>query len=111
MATRIRLHLDEHVDPALAHALHRRRVDVTTTAEAGLRGASDRVQLAFAEVEGRVIVTNDSDFLRLHRAGISHAGIAFYGPKRRSIGSLVRAVMMLWETRGASEMRNQVHFL
>jgi hypothetical protein len=37
MADRIRFHLDEHVDPAIAAALHRAGIDVTTTVEAGLR--------------------------------------------------------------------------
>ena len=37
MADRIRFHLDEHVDPAIATALRRAGIDVTTTVEAGLR--------------------------------------------------------------------------
>jgi hypothetical protein len=37
MADRIRFHLDEHVDPAIATALRRAGIDVTTTNEAGLR--------------------------------------------------------------------------
>jgi hypothetical protein len=35
MADRIRFHLDEHVDPAIATALRRAGIDVTTTNEAG----------------------------------------------------------------------------
>jgi hypothetical protein len=46
MAGRIRFHLDERVDVAIARALRRHGVDVTTTVEAGLRTASDEEQLA-----------------------------------------------------------------
>ncbi len=63
----LRFHLDEHIDTAIADGLRRRGIDVTTTAEAGLRGAGDEAHVAFALSEGRVLVTNDADFLRLHR--------------------------------------------
>jgi uncharacterized protein DUF5615 len=48
MPDRIRFHLDEHVDPAIATALRRAGIDVTTTIEAGLRTKSDEAQLQFA---------------------------------------------------------------
>jgi predicted nuclease of predicted toxin-antitoxin system len=57
MADRIRFHLDEHVDPAIANALRRAGIDVTTTIEAGLRTKGDEEHLRFARNEGRVIVT------------------------------------------------------
>jgi hypothetical protein len=37
----IRFHLDENVDLAIASGLRRRGIDVTTSKEAGLIGASD----------------------------------------------------------------------
>ncbi|MEO6064075.1 MAG: DUF5615 family PIN-like protein, partial [Thermoflexales bacterium] len=52
----IRFHLDEHIDPAIAAALRRVGVDVTTTNEAGLRTADDARQWEYAQREGRVIV-------------------------------------------------------
>ena len=58
----LRFHLDEHIDSAIADGLRRRGIDVTTTAEAGLRGAGDEAHVAFALSEGRVVVTNDADF-------------------------------------------------
>ena len=55
----MRFHLDEHLPHAIAEGLRRRGIDVTTTVEAGLRGASDDVHLAYALEQRRVIVTID----------------------------------------------------
>lgn len=75
MQADLRFHLDEHVATAIAMGLRRRGIDVTTTIEAGLAGASDEEQLRHALVEGRVMVTHDADFLRLHREETDHCGI------------------------------------
>jgi predicted nuclease of predicted toxin-antitoxin system len=61
--------LDEHVAHAVALALRRRSVDVLTASTANLLGAPDDVYLAHAYATGRVLVTHDGDFLRLHRRG------------------------------------------
>jgi hypothetical protein len=44
----IRFHLDENVSGAIATALDRRGVDVTTAVDAGLLGADDHEHLRFA---------------------------------------------------------------
>ena len=41
VAERVRFHLDEHVNPSVAHALRRHGADVTTTSGAGLRTRAD----------------------------------------------------------------------
>ena len=64
MTDRIRFHLDENVDLAVAIGLRRRGVDVTTTQEIGLIRASDEKQLEFALTDGRTLVTHDEDFSR-----------------------------------------------
>ncbi|MBW4675980.1 MAG: DUF5615 family PIN-like protein [Desmonostoc geniculatum HA4340-LM1] len=61
MTQKIRFHLDENVSNAIAEGLRRRGIDVTTTLEAGLIGASDREQLHFALSQNRVIFTHDSE--------------------------------------------------
>jgi hypothetical protein len=72
-------------------------VDAMTAAEANMLGTKDEQQLAFALREGRVIFTADDDFLRLHAAGVEHAGIV-YAPKRTSIGEIVRGLMLIYHT-------------
>ena len=64
MPDRIRFHLDEQVALAIAVALRRHDIDVTTTQEAGFLGADESTQLECARQQGRVIVTHDADYLR-----------------------------------------------
>jgi len=77
----IRFHLDEHIATAVAEGLRRRGVEVTTTPEAGLMGADDQAQLAFATSEHRM-VTRDPDFLDLHQRGSRTQGSPF--PRNRA---------------------------
>ena len=88
MTSVIRFHLDEHVSSAIALALRRRGIDVTTAVEAGLAGVDDHVQLAFAFQEARVMVTRDADFLRLHASRTPHAGIVYYPQTSRTVGQV-----------------------
>ncbi|MGD0656271.1 MAG: DUF5615 family PIN-like protein [Thermoguttaceae bacterium] len=74
---KIRLYLDEHVAKAVARGLRQRGVDVRTVAEAELLGASDETHLEFVQSEGRVIFTQDNDFLNLVSQGFSHPGIVY----------------------------------
>ena len=107
----MRFHLDEHIDTAIADSLRRRGIDVTTTPEAGLRGARDEAHVAFALSEGRVVVTNDADFLRLHSQGVQHAGIAFTQHGLRSIGELLRGLMLLCDCLESEDMVNHVEYV
>ena len=77
MSRTIRFHLDENCDPRIAAGLRLHGVDIATTPEAGLLHAADQLQLANARSEGRVVVTQDPDFLRMAAAGEASAGIAF----------------------------------
>jgi hypothetical protein len=111
MAGRIRFHLDEQVDVAIARALRRYGVDVTTTVEAGLRAASDKEQLAYARREQRVLVTHDADFLRLATADSDHAGIAFCPRTGRSIGDIIRSLLLIHELLTPEEIARRVEYL
>jgi hypothetical protein len=77
----IRLHFDEDAaDQDVLGPLRLRRIDVETTADAGMLNQDDKEQLAYATSQGRVIVTsNAAHFARLHHlyleTGRTHAGI------------------------------------
>jgi predicted nuclease of predicted toxin-antitoxin system len=107
----IRFHLDENVSHAIAEGLRRRGIDVTTTPEAGMIGLSDEEQIAFAATQERVIFTQDTDFLRMARTGISHNGIIYCQQKSRSIGDIVRGIVLIWEYLEPEEMKNKVEFI
>jgi predicted nuclease of predicted toxin-antitoxin system len=111
MIPMLRFHLDGHIDSAIADGLRRRGIDVTTTPEVGLRGAGDDAHVAFALSEGRVVVTNDADFLRLHRQGVRHAGIAFTRHGLRSIGELLRALVLLCDCLEAEDIGSHVEYV
>jgi len=84
---------------------------VTTTNETGLNAATDEEHLAFARDEGRVVVTHDSDFLRLHNQGVPHAGIVYCHLRERTIGQLLRALTRVSRCRTPEDMRGRVEFV
>ncbi|REJ58002.1 MAG: hypothetical protein DWQ58_04040 [Microcystis aeruginosa TA09] len=49
MANKLKFHLDESVSNAIAKGLRMRGIDITTSPEEGLIGASDKEQLGSAE--------------------------------------------------------------
>jgi predicted nuclease of predicted toxin-antitoxin system len=107
----MRFHLDEHVDPAIAHGLRLRGIDVTTTNDANLLSAPDELHLEFSRREGRVIFTNDADFLRFASAGIEHTGIAYCSRMARSIGHIVRHLCLMHDCLEAGQMSGKVEYL
>lgn len=111
MVERLKFHLDEHVNPAIARALRQRGIDVTTTTEVGLRGESDQAHLAYAWRERRVIVTHDDDFLRWHSRGIPHAGIAYCHLHKHSLGEIVEMLALMHDLLEPEDMVGQVQFL
>jgi len=111
MPRTIRFHLDENCEAAVAEGLRRRGIDATTTPEAGLLGASDEEQLEHARGENRVVFTQDADFLRLHAAGARHGGVVYCHQQSRSVGEMIRGLVMLWEILDPEDMRNRVEFL
>lgn len=111
MKGKIRFHLDEHVNPAIARELRRRGIDVITTVEAKLRTKSDQSQLAFATQEGRVLVTHDEDFLRFANIGKNHSGIAYCHQETRRLGEIIRMLILIYEVYTPEEIAGRIEFL
>jgi predicted nuclease of predicted toxin-antitoxin system len=111
MPRTIRFHLDEHISHAVADGLRRLGIDVTTTADASLVGADDADHIAYGLAQGRVIFTEDDDFLILAAAGAEHAGIGYCQQNTRSIGQIIRALELIWEVYEPEEMKNRVEFI
>ena len=111
MAEAIRFHLDEHIDPDIAHALQRVGIDVTTTIEAGLRTLPDVRQWAYAQEENRVMVTCDDDFLRINKSSQDHAGIVYFASDRFLMGRIIDGLKRIHGTLSPDDMRGQVKYL
>jgi hypothetical protein len=111
MPRTIRFHLDENCAKAIAEGLTRRGIDVTTTPEVGLMGAIDEQQATHCLAERRVLFTQDQDFLRLDAAGIEHAGIAFCAKDTKSIGEIIRHLVLIWEIYEPEEMAGGVEYV
>ena len=111
MPRTILFHLDEHVAHAVADGLRLRGIDVTTTVDAGLLGAEDADQIAYGLTQGRVIFTEDDDFLILAAAGIEHAGLSYCHQNTRSIGQISQALELIWQVYELDEMQNRIEFI
>jgi predicted nuclease of predicted toxin-antitoxin system len=95
----------------VANGLRQVGLDVVTTAEAGLLGASDTVQLTHAHASGRVMVTQDRDFPRLHGEGFQHSGIAYSERGARSIRQIIDALTLLNEVYDPDEMVGRLEYI
>ncbi len=108
---KIRFHLDENVPNAVAEGLRRRGVDITTTEDAGLKHHSDQAQLAYAYQTGRVLITHDRHFLAMHEMGYQHCGIAYCPQGTRTIGQVLRSLVVIYEILDSGEMLGHIEYL
>lgn len=108
--TKIRFYTDENVPKAVVTGLRKRGVDVLSVPEANMLEADDEAQFRFAFKQQRVIFTRDDDFLSLAMQPIEHAGIV-YASQQRSIGTIIRGLMLIYEVLSMEEMRNHIEFL
>ncbi len=111
MPKTIRFHLDENSSKAIAGGLRHHGIEITTTPEVGLIGATDEEQVAHARLESRVIFTQDRDFLRIHAASVPHAGIAYCEKGTHTIGEVIAALILLWEVYEPEEVRKRIEYI
>jgi hypothetical protein len=78
--------------------------------EAGMLSATDEAQLAFALNTGRVIFTQDGDFLRMAAGGVSHAGV-IYAPQGTSISPIVRGLPLIHNVLSAEELVDHIEYI
>jgi hypothetical protein len=106
----VRFHLDESVAPAVAVGLRSHGVDVTTTQEIGLLGATDAAQIEFSRSEHRVLVTHDDDFLTIARTR-EHSGVCYCHQQKHAVGELLRMLLLVHACCTDDDMRDHVEFL
>jgi len=108
---KLRFYLDENVPVQVAQQLRARGIDAVTARSEGMLGATDDMHLQQAARLGRVLCTNDADFLRLATAGIKHVGIVFGQQDSHYIGDWVRFLALLHTLYADEEMVGRVEFL
>ena len=107
----IRFHLDENANNAIADGLRRRGIDVTISSQANLISASDEEQLAFAHSQGRVLFTQDRDFLGLHYSGVNHSGIVYAIKGSYTTGEILRGLILIWEVLTPKDIVGNLEYL
>jgi hypothetical protein len=82
-------YVDENVKAAIVDGLRLRGIDLVTAQERGQRQTDDEILLESATLSERLLLTNDTDFLRIHAAwmaaGKRRAGIVYW-PQERTVG-------------------------
>ena len=106
----IKFYCDEHIPLSIAKALKRRGVDILTAQEAGLMGMADEKHLQLAVSQARTIITQDTNFLRIHGTGTSHQGIVF-AHQGTSIGEFIQGIILIYQVLSEQEMKNHVEYL
>ncbi|HEY52313.1 MAG TPA: DUF5615 family PIN-like protein [Caldilineae bacterium] len=110
----IDLYLDEDVDVLIADLLRGRGFNVATTRDEGQLGNSDAVQLAFAAIHRKTLLThNRADFEALARqyfeAGRTHSGIIL--AVRRPPHEIALRLLRILNYVTADEMENQIRYI
>ena len=89
----VAFYMDEHVDRAITRGLRRRGVDVLRVQDDAHASTDDELILDRAAVLGRVVFTQDQDFLTISQFrqvnGISFAGVVFAHHDGPTIGQCI----------------------
>lgn len=109
------LYMDHHVRRAVTSALRRRGVDVLTAGEDGAARLPDSSLLDRATALGRVLVTQDDDFLaegaHRQRSGISFAGVIYSHQMKMSIADYIRNLEIIALAGDPADLEGRVTYL
>ncbi|MBI2806581.1 MAG: DUF5615 family PIN-like protein [Planctomycetes bacterium] len=109
------LYLDHHVKAAIATGLRTRGVDVITCAEDATNQADDDQILNRATQLGRVVFTQDDDFLVLADRwlddGRDFAGVIYAEQLGITIGQAIRDLELIAKVFDPADMKNRIEFL
>ena len=109
------LYMDEHVPFAITEGLRRRGVDVLRVQEDGREGTPDPDLLDRAGELGRVLFTQDEDFLReaarRQHAGEAFAGIVYAHQQWVTLGHCIQDLELLAGACEPRELADRVQYL
>ncbi|MCM0593378.1 MAG: DUF5615 family PIN-like protein [Gloeotrichia echinulata IR180] len=111
----IALYMDEHVRRAITIGLRLRNVDILTVQEDGRAGTPDPILLDRATELGRVIFSQDQDFLieanRRQAEGIAFLGVIYASQLSVSIGDCIRELEIIAKASEQEDLANLVLYL
>jgi len=107
--------MDHHVRGAATKGLRRRGIDVLTAFEDGRAEAPDDELFVRATDLGRVVFTQDDDFLIIadewQRVGRHFAGVVYAHQLQATVGQIVADLQLILEVATPDEMRDTVLLL
>jgi len=107
--------MDHHVPRVITQGLRTRGVDVLTAYEDGADRLSDSDLLNRAAQLGRLLFTQDYDFLaetaRRQQAGVPFAGVIYAHQTHVNISACIRDLEIITKTCDPEDMVNQVEYL
>jgi len=111
----IALYMDEQVPKPITKGLRQRGVDVLTVQEDSRTGTPDSILLDRATGLGRVMFSQDDDFLaeanRRLAEGINFAGVIYTHQQNVSIGDCVRDLELIAKASDPEDCANLVQYL
>ena len=111
----LRLYFDHHVPRAIAIGVRRQGIDVLTTEADGTADRDDEFLLQRATDLGRVIFTQDTDFLSLaatwQQARREFTGMVYAHQLRITIGAAIQDLVLIASLMHPDDMRNRVEFV
>lgn len=111
----IALYMDEHIPLAITVGLRLRDVDVLTVQEDSKTGTPDLILLDRATELGRVIFTQDEDFLvqanRRQVEGINFFGVIYGHQRVVTIGDCIRDLEIIAKASTPEDLSNRVQYL
>jgi hypothetical protein len=111
----IALYMDEHVPRAITMGLRLRGVNVLTAQEDGRQRTPDHLLLDRATGLGRVLFSQDEDFLiearRRQAEGVPFAGVIYAHQLRITIGVCVRDLELIAKASDPPDLTNRVEYL
>jgi len=103
--------MDVHVPAGVSEGLRRKRIDVRTAQEDSAGQISDEELLTRATAIGRVLFTQDSDFLeiaaRWQRQGITFDGVLF-APQGTPMGRMIEDAELCLAGMTVDEFQNRL---
>jgi len=107
--------MDHHVPSAITRGLRQRGVDVLTAGDDGRAEADDDSLLERATESGRLVYTNDDDFLAIAKrwlaTGRDFAGLAYAHPLRITMHQAIECLEVIAKASDPSDSRNVIYYL